>query len=313
MEEGADRWIVDKFAPYFDTIEFFSWLREPDFCDDYRSRWQKDIELSRNSVPERFELASFWRLVRDPEYVRFLKEVKVNCVQLTLFGNEKTTDRYVGRKGAYKELLKATDILIENQISPRWQTFINEENKDELVELLDLCEELDIKKRTEDFGGHFNFFVHPGSCEGENRKLYPIRICKGHVPEKLIPYFLDYENNLSEEELCAKWQDDGSHVTLHNDERIVIYVSNDYDLFFNFTHMRKEWRIGNLKEDEMSELVRRIIEEDTPAMNIAKNITLKQLISLYGDPYSKKLFAEDDYKMYLLNAHLEHLYKEQEK
>ena len=60
----------------------------------------------------------------------------------------------------------------------------------------------------------------------------------------------------------------------------------------------------------MSELVRRIIEEDTPAMNIAKNITLKQLISLYGDPYSKKLFAEDDYKMYLLNAYLEHLYKE---
>ena len=36
MEDGADKWIVDSFKPYFDKIEFFSWLREPDFCDNYR-------------------------------------------------------------------------------------------------------------------------------------------------------------------------------------------------------------------------------------------------------------------------------------
>ena len=85
------------------------------------------VILSVNAVPPRFELGSFWRLVRDPDYAGFLKEVGVNCVQRTFFGMEETTDRYVGRKGV------------------------------------------------------FRFFVYPGTCDGENRKLYPSRIIKDIV------------------------------------------------------------------------------------------------------------------------------------
>ena len=102
---------------------------EPDFCDDYKERWIRDNLISVQDKPERFELASFYRLVRDPEYVRFLKENGVEKVQLTFFGLEEMTDAYVGRKNAFQELLQATDILIANGISPRWQAFINEENK----------------------------------------------------------------------------------------------------------------------------------------------------------------------------------------
>ena len=305
MERGADKWIVDRFKPYFDQITFFSWLREPDFCPDYRGRWERDKMLSVNAVPPRFELASFWRLVRDPEYAAFLKEVGVNCVQLTFFGLEETTDRYVGRKGAFRELLKATEILLSHEISPRWQAFINEENKDELISLLKLSEELGLSQRCEAFGGVFRFFVHPGSCDGENRKLYPIRIIKEHIPKELIPYFLNYEELLSEREWCVKWQGDPSYVIPHNEDSIVLYVANDYDLFFNFTHMRPEWRIGNLKTDPIEELVHRVIEEDIPALREARRITLGELVSRYGDPASEKAFEKEDYQIYLLNAHLE--------
>ena len=305
MDDGADKWIVDCFKPYFDKIEFFSWLREPDFCQNYRERWEIDKELSVNTVPRRFELGSFWRLVRDPEYVLFLKEVGVKCVQLTFFGLKETTDRYIGRKGAFEELLKATDILIEHEITPRWQTFINEENKDEIVQLLQLTDELKIKERVEAFGGTFKFFVHAGSCDGENRKLYPVRINKGDVPEVLIPYFLNYGENYSERELCEKLKNDSSYIVPHNEEDIVIYVANDYDLFFNFTHMEKEWKIGNLKTDSIEELVRRILEEDIPALEKARSITVGELVSKYGEFGSNRLFEEDDFKMHLLNTHLE--------
>ncbi len=305
MEEGADAWIVDLFRPFFEEIEFYSWLREPDYCDDYRARWERDKALSVGCMPERFELGSFWRLVRDPSYAGFLKEVGVPVVQLTFFGLEDTTDRYIGRKGAFKELLKATDILLENGIAPRWQTFINEENKDELVDLLHLSEDLQLKQRTEAVGQAFRFFVHPGTCDGENRKLYPVRIQKSHIPEELIPYVLDYDETLTEQEWCAKWQDDTSHYVPHNDGRIVLYISNTYDLFFNFTHMKPEWRIGNLKTDPIEELVRRVKEEDIPALNEARSITLGALVRRYGDPSSERAFEDDDYKMYLLNQHLE--------
>ena len=309
METGADEWITDQFRPYFAKITFYSWVREPDFCPDYRERWEKDIRLSVHARPERFELASFWRLVRDPDYVRFLRDAGVSCVQLTFFGMADTTDRYIGRKGAFKELLEATDILLANGIVPRWQAFINEENAQELTELLHLSRQLDLPSRCAETGGSFRFFVHAGSCEGENRKLYPIRIRKGHVPEELIPYYLNYEENRTEQELCVRWKDDLSHVVFHNEDEIVLMISNTYDVYFNFTHMRPEWRIGNLKTDPIEELMRRITEEDTPALCTARSITLGELVRRYGDPDSQRLFEENDYRIWLLNTHLEHEYR----
>lgn len=306
MEPGADVWIVERFKPYFEQIEFYSWLREPDFCPDYRARWERDKALSVNAVPERFELASFWRLVRDPDYASFLKEVGVPAVQLSFFGLEETTDRYVGRKGAFQELLQATEILLDHGIRPRWQGFINEENKEELVELLRLSEELELARRCEEIGGEFRFFVHTGSCDGEGRKLYPIWVRKDHIPEALIPYFLDYDELWPERELCRLWRDEAGSVAPHNEgEYLVLYVSNEYDLFFNFTHMRPEWRIGNLKTDPIDELMRRVTEEDTPALRAARAISLGELVRRYGDPASERAFDDGDYKQYLLNIFLE--------
>ena len=307
MEEGADEWIVEQFRPCFESIEFYSWLREPDFCPDYRMRWEADKALSVNAVPVRFELASFWRLVRDPDYVGFLKELGVRCVQLSFFGLEQSTDRYVGRKGAYQELLKATDILLDNGIAPRWQCFINEENRDELVQLLKLSREQNLSGRCESFGSEFRFFVNEGSCDGENRKLYPIRICKENVPKELIPYYPDYNELLSEKELYSELINDSAHFVPHNKDKIVLYIANNYDLFFNFTHMRPEWRIGNLKKDPIAQLISRVLEEDIPALREARSITISELVQQYGDPLSQKAFQKEDYLMFLLNRHLERI------
>jgi len=305
MEKGSDEWIVDYFKPYFERISFHSWLREPDYCDDYKEQWEKDNRLSVNMTPERFELASFWRIVRDPEYVKFLKEVDVRKVQLTFFGMEEMTDQYVGRMGAFRELLDATEILLNNQIAPRWQVFIYEENKEQIVELLRLSKELKLKERCEAFGSEFKFFIHAGGCDGENRKQYHIWIEKEHIPEVLIPYYLNYEELLTEKECCERLQNDLGHRVRHNEENIVLFISNTYDVFFNFTHMSKEWRIGNLKTDNKEELIRKIVEEDSWALNLARSITLKDLVAKYGDKNSNKAFQMSDYKDYLLNRYLE--------
>ncbi len=311
MPPEADAWIVERFKPYFERIEFFSWLREPDYCPDYRARWERDKALSVGLLPARFELASFWRLVRDADYAPFLRELGVPCVQLTFFGLEAATDRYVGRRGAFRELLQATEILLENGIAPRWQVFLNRENREEAVSLLRLSQELELSRRCAAIGRSFRFFVHAGSCDGENRKLYPIRIGKGEIPEPLLPYFLNPEGLFAERELCARWRDEEAPVLYHNEERIVIYVSNRFDLYFNFTHMRPEWRIGNLQREPMEELVRRILEEDIPALRTARSISLGELVRRYGDPASERAFEEEDYKAWLLNTHLEREYAAQ--
>lgn len=305
MEEDADVWLVNYFKPYFSNITYYSWLREPDYCNDYKQRWRKDNQLSIGTLPERFELASFWRLVRDPHYTHFLKEVGVKKVQLTFFGMEKMTDKYVGRKGAFHELLEATEILITNQISPRWQAFINEENISEIMELQNLVKTLKLKERCHSFQGEFTFFVHEGSCDGENRKLYDIRIEKQNIPASLIPYYLNYENVFSEQVCCRLLVDDTSNVVHHNENLIVLNISNSYDVFFNFTHMSESWEIGNLKVDRQEEIIRRIVEEDTPALNLAKTITVGGLVEKYGNKQSQKVFSINDFKTYLLNCYLE--------
>lgn len=303
LQESDAIFVVDKFSKYYDKITFYSWLREPDFCQDYRERWNNDIKLSSGNKPTRFELASFYKIVREPDYVNFLKEVGTKKVQLTFFGMEDLTDKYIGRKGAFEELLKATDILIKNGIAPRWQAFINQENKDEIVSLLELIDQLKIKERCKDF----SFFVHAGSCDGENAKLYNIRINKKEIPFKLVPYYLDYDNVATESELYNLLINNNGYFVPRNDNDITLNITNIFDVYFNFTHINESWKIGNLKTDNMEEIVRRINEEDILALQIARKTPISKLVSQYADKNSDKVFEIEDFEMYLLNRHLEHI------
>ncbi len=290
-------WIVSLFNPYFKDLTFYSWLREPDFTPDYRKRWEADCALS-SIKPERFELASFWRIAHDPEYVSFLREVGVKKVQLTFFGDEATTDEYVGRKGAYQELIAATRILLENGIAPRWQFFINMENKDEILPQIEMGKAMGVQE----------IFVHEGSCDGNNAKLYGIRIEKDAIPSTLIPYYLDYGSLLTERECYALLKGNKDCFLPHNEKDIVLNITSDFNVYFHFTNPSPAWCLGNLKEDSIDAIVRRAVEESVPALLLAKAMPLGRLVSKYGDPQSEKAFSLEDYKMYLLNRYLDEVY-----
>ncbi len=305
MENKADEYIVNYFKPFFDEITFYSWLREPDIVSGYEERWERDKEISVNSVPERFELGSFYRLSRDANYAKFLKGLGVKKVQLTFFGLEEMTDKYVGRKGAFKELIKATDILLENGIAPRYQAFINQENKEEVAALLDMIKDMRLEERCQIIGIPFEFVVHEGSCEGENKKLYNIRICKEEIPQELIKYYHGYTRLLSEKECCELLENNHSPFVYHNDEDIVLYITSNFDVYFNFTNISPNWKIGNMKNETAEVLVSKILQEDTFALNMARNITLSELVTRYGDFQSNKAFSLGDYKGYLLNCYVE--------
>lgn len=299
MEEDADRFIMDYFDPYFEKIAYYSWVREPDFCSHYRERWYADAAISKNTAPLRFELASFYRIVRDREYIPFLKEVGTEKVQLTFFGLKETQDRYIGRAGAYEELLLANDMLIENGITPRWQCFINEENIGEILAVQAMAEKL----RAEKCPG-LEFFVHEGSCDGENEKLYPIRIRREHIPQALSPVYLNYDHLMTEGECCALLKEDLSSPCFPLGEELVLYVSNTFDLFFNYTHMTAPWVIGNIKTTPAEEIMRRIREGDTHALRMARQTTWSALAGQFGDPASHRVFSPDDFRSFLLNRYL---------
>ncbi|MCR4622712.1 MAG: radical SAM protein [Clostridiales bacterium] len=305
LPDGTDEFIVDFFRPYFRRLAFYSWMREPDFCDDYRKRWLRDIAVSVNAVPERFELASFWRIARDDAYIPFLIEVGVKKVQLTLFGLNETQDRYVGRKGAFDEVMFATKKLIQGGIVPRWQCFINEENISEIEKVYALQERIKAESCPE-----MEFFVHEGSCDGENRKLYPIHIHKNHIPDSLVPVYLGY-NELLEEKDCAEQLlecDRNPEYRLNGD--VTLNIANTLDAYLNFTHLSAPWQVGNLKADSPETLCSRLQNGGIPALMLAKQVKWSELARRYGDLTSERAFSLDDYKTYLFNKFLDENFKE---
>ena len=54
-----------------------------------------------------------------------------------------------------------------------------------------------------------------------------------------------------------------------------------------------------------ADMTRRIAEEDTPALELARGVTLGELAERYGDPVSEKVFFLEDYQSYLLNRYIE--------
>ena len=69
--------------------------------------------------------------------------------------------------------------------------------------------------------------------------------------------------------------------------------------------MTKPWIIGNILKDDAKELVRKIIEGDTYALNAVGNVSCSELVMRYGDANSTKVFGLDDYKTYLANRYLD--------
>lgn len=286
--------IVEYFKNHFEKIAYYSWVREPDYCDDYKKRWVRDCEISIHTKPERFELASFYRIVRDEYYIPFLKSVNVKTIQLTIFGLEENTDFYVGRKGAFKEILEAARRLLKNDIAVRFQAFINEQNKYDLVKFVQYLKNSELKK--------CELFIHAGSCDGENQKLYSQRICE--VPKELEMYCLNLNTWRTEKEWRKELQECQENVHLDFDDELTLNISNQLDIYFNFTHMSKEWKIGNIKKTDINELMKKIETRSIDVLKIADSTPISTLVELYGNKDSLRLFEKEDYLQYLINCHM---------
>ncbi|MBU1094452.1 MAG: radical SAM protein [Firmicutes bacterium] len=297
--------IVKGFTKYANRIEVYSWIREPDYSDNYKEQWELDNELSVNSKPQRFELLSFYRLVRDKEYINWLKKFDIKKYQLTLFGKEETTDYYVGRKGAYKEILEATNILLNNGLLPRWQMFIYKNNLDEIDYILSLIESMNLKERCLKNGGEFEFFIHTGSCDGENRNNYDQWIEKSDIKKIPKQYFI---GNLIEEKILFESLLENKETAKLNNNNPIFYIDNEFNVYPNFSDMSEHWKLGNLNIDSIENIIQVYSENMSPAQYLRNNIPLSELVSISGDSKSNKLFTENDYIDYLVNSYFINMY-----
>ncbi len=317
LKKSDLEFVASIFRSYANNLEVTSWYREPDFRNDYKEFWKLEHWLSTEHM-KHFELLSYWRIVRDSEYVKWIYSLGVRVCQLTIFGMEKMTDHYVGRKGAFEEILKSINILLENNIAPRLQIFINKDNVMELPLIEKLIAELDLDKRCKTIGQEFELFIHQGSCDGENEKLYNIRIMPEDVIKispKLVEYTLKYfgKRDLfdvlgkTEEELFSELINDNSTMSFVSSSPI-FYIDNTFNVYPNITHPASWWCLGNLKTDSVNAILDNYINSKTKAQSIINAMPIGQMIKKCGNSRSKRLFIKGDYITYIQNQFCEKQY-----
>lgn len=306
------RFVAEAFRPFTDYLAVYDWYREPDYQDHYEALWTLCQRLS--DVHEaHFELISFWRIVRDPRYVKWLSALGLKRAQLTLFGGPETTDFYTGRKNAYNEILEAIEILIAHRISPRIQIFVNQENLCELPFLESLIERLDPDNRCKAFGGEFSCFVHQGSCDGENEKLYGIRITPDDldkIPQALVAYTLRHFHQSRIEDVFGKTEQ-ALYERLMADQTTasyvsrtpVFYVDGQFNVYPNVAPPEPAWLLGNLKADGVEAVLENYVQSKSTAQRTRLTVPLGRIVTSQGDPASQRLFSEGDYIEYLLNTY----------
>jgi hypothetical protein len=185
MTEDDVRWAVEQFRafrrpgkslPLWRKLRVSTSVREPDYSDDYRRLYELENELSDlPSLRAKWELLSVWRLARDPKYAAWAHSIGVRVCQMTFFGLEKVTDWAYRRRGAFRDLLVATERLLAAGIRPRWQWFFTKRILPDLPGLIALTRELRLRERCEALGGPFTLFLHCPSPDGEAWHLEHLR------------------------------------------------------------------------------------------------------------------------------------------
>ena len=186
MAEDDVRWGVAQFRAFrrpgegrapWRGLRVSTWTREPDYSDDYPNLYDLENELSGlPSLRPEWELLSVWRLARDPDYAEWAHSIGVRVCQLTFFGMEKATDWAVRRRGAFRDLLVATERLLAAGIRPRWQLIFTKVLIPDLPGLIALAKELRLRERCEKLGGPFTFWMHTPTPDGAALDLSLIHI-----------------------------------------------------------------------------------------------------------------------------------------
>ncbi len=302
--------VYELFSPYAKRLAVYSWYREPDILNNYQELYEIEKKLSDDEIYERFSLASVYRLSQDENYAKWLKTIGVKAVQLTFFGLESNTNYFTGRPNAYRDLLKAVDILLANKIVPKIQIFLNKKSISDLKKFMDLISHLQIKEKVEQFGEKFVLFAHTGNPTGENLKNIAYRITEKDlkkIPEELFKMSSDYLNTqtpfgIPEHVLYQKHLNNENYLDIKPDN-LCFYINHKFDVYPNILSLSPYFKLGNAKKDAIMEIVENYQQNKAFALKAATEVKIKDLVKEFGNHDGIWLFDEDDYLLYLLELY----------
>jgi len=317
MSEDDLRWIVAQFRgftragedrPLWSQVRVSSWVREPDYADGYRRLYELENELSGlPSLRAGYELLSIWRLARDPEYAEWAHGIGLRVCQLSFFGMEKVTDWGHRRRGAFRDLLVATERLLGAGIRPRWQVFLTKALLPDLPGLLALAEELRLRPRCEALGGPFTFWMHTPSPDGEAWRLERLRPTADDLAK--VPGWFRAQSE--ERHGGSLGEPEGKLVRALREERRPIatcvadlvlpnllwfHVTPEFDVYPSIFEASPAYCLGNLRQDGLAHIVDVFENDRAPGLQAVFHVPVCELARRYGRPRGRRLYDPGDVK-----------------
>jgi len=300
MTEDDLRWAVAQFRdyiqqekPFIESLKVSSWMREPDFSDDYERLAELEAELG-NGKPNRYELLSIWRLARDEKYAEWAKKVGPDTCQISFFGMEETNDWFYRRRGAFQDCIKATERLLDVGMKPRWQLFLTKKIIPELGDLLNLIEQLKIKERMQ---GEFVLFMHPPGLEGEGMKIAHLsatledtKLIPDDITESTKKHFGKDKVWVTEAESVSEFLYSESGLAPaypYPSPMLYFFIISNWDVYSNMGTLQPWWKLGNLKKDSVQTIFDNFESDRIPALRANYSVTIRKLAQRYGDPNSQ--------------------------
>ncbi len=311
VNEGTVRHVTRLFREYVppgETEPMFSkvWvstaIREPDFSDDYRQLYDLECELS-DGKPWRYELLSIWRLARDPNYVAWAKAIGPDTCQITFFGEKETTDWFCRRNGAFADAIVATERLLDAGVKPRWQIFANTRGLGEFESLLRRIDAMRIRQRVEQLGGRFDVFVHPWGANGRNLAIAHLRPTEQEM--QALPYDL-IESSRRHFGRDVLWRTEANlykeimerpawhPYALEPGHMPWFLILGSLDVYFNACGLDPWWRLGNIDCDDVGTIISRLLNHDTPGLQLVYSMSPQELARVYGNKDGHGVFSDTD-------------------
>jgi hypothetical protein len=315
MTEEEVRWGVAQFRAFrhagedrapWKRLLVATWIREPDYSDDYRRLHALEVELSEAPPPRAsYELLSVWRLARDPEYAHWAHGLGMRACQLTFFGLEQATDWGCRRRGAFHDLLTATERLLAAGIRPRWQVIFTKMLIPDLPGLIALARELSLAARCEALGGPFAFWMHLPTPDGAAlglARVWPTERDLNRVPADFLRHSEEHMGRaigLPERLLLPKLRaEPGPAVpsvsAATSGNPLWLYVAPGFQVYPSFTAISPAFRLGSIERDGVAAIVDAWEHDRTPGLQAMFGTPTCELARRFGRPRSRKLYDTGD-------------------
>ncbi len=205
------------------------------------------------------------------------------------------------RRGAFRDLLVATERLLAAGIRARWQLIFTKALIPDLPGLIALAQELRLRERCGKLDGPFTFWMHTPSPDGAALGLEHLRPTERDLDRVPRDFLGQSEARIGgpigtpERVLLRRLREETGPAVRSVGEAtsghpVSFYIAPGFDVYLTFAAAWPAYRLGNLKADGVAGVLDAYEHDRTIGQQAMFHLPTAELARRYGRPCGRRLY-----------------------